>query len=316
MNWLRLFPKILPYRTHTLPVDGRHALYIEECGRQDGLPVIFLHGGPGSGSEPWYRRFFDPSIYHIVLFDQRGCGRSTPHAELRDNTTSHLVDDIEKIRSFLGIERWVVFGGSWGATLALIYAQSYRDHVLGLILRGVFLCRPEDIRWFYQTGASRIFPDYWDDFVAPIPPEERNDLISAYQHRLTGDNEIERMAAARAWATWEMRVAKLITQEDESHLDPYATLALARIENHYFANHGFLTSNQLLAQAHRLSGMAGVIVQGRYDVICPPAQAWGLHRAWPDAKFEIIPDAGHSAKEPGIIDALIRATNDFGAKLA
>ncbi|OBS08261.1 prolyl aminopeptidase [Acidihalobacter prosperus] len=318
MSRLTLFPSILPYRTHALAMDDRHTLYVEECGRPDGLPVVFLHGGPGSGCEPWHRRFFDPAIYRVVLFDQRGSGRSTPHAELRDNTTADLIADIERIREYLQIDRWVVFGGSWGATLGLAYAEAYPKRVLGAILRGVFLCRPEDIEWFYQRGASRLFPDYWADFVAPIPPAERDDLVAAYRRRLTGEDEVARMAAARAWSIWEGRTATLYpnTAVEDHFSDPYVALALARIENHYFVHRGFLEPDQLLARAGRLAGVPGVIVQGRYDAICPLDQAWLLQQAWPDAQLHIVADAGHSAAEPGIIDALVRATNAWGARLA
>lgn len=317
MTFQMLFPEILPYRTHTLAVDGLHKLYVEECGCPEGVPVIFLHGGPGSGCEPWHRRFFDPEIYRIVLFDQRGCGRSTPHASLQDNTTQHLIDDVEHIRRLLGIERWVVFGGSWGATLGLAYAELHPDRVSAAILRGIFLCRSEDIRWFYQDGAGRMFPEFWRDFQGIIPPDERDDLVAAYRKRLVGDDEVARMAAARAWSLWEGRLAKFHPQRGgkDHTLDPYVSLALARIENHYFVNHGFLGVDQLLENAGRLSGIPGVIVHGRYDVICPVDQAWALHLEWPDARLEVIPDAGHSASEPGIIEALIRATNEIGAGL-
>lgn len=318
MNRLPLFPSILPYRTHALAMDERHTLYVEECGRPDGLPVVFLHGGPGSGCEPWHRRFFDPAVYRIVLFDQRGSGRSTPHAELRDNTTMHLIEDIERIREYLEIDRWVVFGGSWGATLGLAYAEAHPSRVRGAILRGIFLCRQEDIDWFYQFGAGRLFPDYWEDFLAPIPPAERGNMVAAYQRRLVGDDEVARMAAARAWSVWEGRTATLYPSPavEEHFSDPYVALALARIENHYFVHHGFLDSGQLLKEADRLADIPGVIVHGRYDAICPLDQAWTLQRAWPDARLEVVPDAGHSAAEPGIIDALVRATNAWGAELA
>ncbi|AOV18185.1 prolyl aminopeptidase [Acidihalobacter aeolianus] len=318
MNRLSLFPNILPYRTHALEVDDRHTLYVEECGRPDGLPVVFLHGGPGSGCEAWHRRFFDPAIYRIVLFDQRGSGRSTPHAELTDNTTAHLVADIERIREYLEIDRWVLFGGSWGATLGLAYAEAHPERVRGAVLRGIFLCRAQDIAWFYQSGAGRLFPDYWQDFLAPIPAAERGDLVGAYRRRLVGEDEVARMAAARAWSLWEGRTATLypnVTVE-EHFADPHVALALARIENHYFVHQGFLEPDQLLAQAGRLAGTPGVIVHGRYDVICPVDQAWALSQAWSGSQLEIVPDAGHSAAEPGIVDALIRATNGLAARLA
>lgn len=313
-----LFPEILPYRTHKLTVNGGHRLYVEECGNPNGLPVVFLHGGPGSGCTSWHRRYFDPEVYRIVLFDQRGCGRSTPHASLEANTTQHLVADIEQIRQSLGINRWMVFGGSWGTTLGLAYAESHPDRVSAVILRGVFLCRPKDIRWFYQEGAKRLFPDFWEDFQGVIPPEERDDLMAAYRMRLVGTDEVSRMAAARAWSLWERRLAKLQFQgaAQDSVSDPYVSLALARIENHYVVNQGFLGVNQLLENAGCLAGIPGVIVHGRYDVICPVEQAWTLHQRWPDSRLEIIPAAGHSAAEPGIVDALIRATNELGTRLA
>ncbi len=313
-----LYPPIQPYRTHHLAVDARHTLYIEECGNPEGLPVVFLHGGPGAGCEPYHRRFFDPERYRIVLFDQRGCGRSTPHAELVDNTTWDLVADMEKIRSELGIDRWLLFGGSWGSTLALAYAQAHADRVRGLVLRGIFLCRAEEIRWFYQQGASRIFPDYWADFVAPVPSSQRDDLLHAYHRLLTGDNEIRRMAAAKAWSVWEGRTATLLPDEAvTSHFsDPHVALSMARIECHYFVNDAFLKPNQLLADAGQLAGIPGIIVHGRYDMICPLENAWQLHRAWDDSELVVVPGAGHSAAEPGIRAALVRACDDFAARLA
>ena len=313
-----LYPELFPYRATHLAVDDIHRLYIEESGRHDGQPVLFLHGGPGSGTESWHRRFFDPGRYRIVLFDQRGCGRSSPHAELRNNTTQELIADIEKIRRHLGIERWLVFGGSWGSTLALAYAEAHPEAVRGLILRGIFLCRDEEIRWFYQRGADRVFPDYWKDFLHPLPPEHRDDPLPAYYELLTGNDEIRRMAAAKAWSTWEGRTATLLPNDGvvEHFARPHIALAMARIEAHYFVHHAFLEPNQLLDQAHRLAGIPGIIVQGRYDMICPMISAWELHRAWPDSELEIVADAGHSAGEPGIIDALVRATDAFAGRRA
>jgi proline iminopeptidase len=312
-----LFPDIRPHATHALAVDGGHELYVEECGNPEGLPVVFLHGGPGGGCEPWHRRFFDPERYRIVLFDQRGCGRSTPHASLEHNTTWELVADTEYIRETLGIERWVVFGGSWGSTLALAYAQTHPERVLAMVLRGIFLCRPDEIRWFYQEGASRIFPDYWADYQAVIPPEERHDMLSAYHRRLTGDNEIKRMAAAKAWSVWEGRAATLLPNPGvvEHFGDPRVALSMARIECHYFMNDAFLGPNQLLDDAHRLEGIPGVIVHGRYDLICPLENAWQLHRAWPGSELEVVANSGHSAGEPGTRAALVTATNRFAAQL-
>lgn len=312
-----LYPPIQPNLTTELAVDARHRLYLEECGDPQGLPVVFLHGGPGSGCEPYHRRFFDPERYRIILYDQRGSGRSKPHAELTDNTTAHLVADLERIREHLGIERWVVFGGSWGSTLGLAYAQAHPARVLGLILRGIFLCRPQEIQWFYQSGASRIFPDHWRAFLAPIPEAERNDLVAAYHRRLTGDNELARMAAAKAWSQWEGRCANLRPKQAviDHFEDPHTALSLARIENHFFVHHAFLEPNQLLEQAHRLKDIPGVIVHGRYDMICPVESAWELHQAWPEAQLRIIPDAGHSAAEPGILQALVETTDRFAEDL-
>ncbi len=312
-----LFPDIRPYATQRLAVGPPHTLYIEECGSPDGLPVLFLHGGPGAGCEPLHRRFFDPQRYRIVLFDQRGCGQSAPHAELTDNTTWHLVADIEKLRVHLGIDRWVVFGGSWGSTLALAYAETHPDRVLGLILRGVFLCRDRDIRWFYQEGASRLFPDLWEHFLAPIPVAERDDLLHAYHRRLTGANELERLRAAKAWSVWE---GSTLTLESNPHLieqfgEARRALGLARIECHYFVNHCFMEPDQLLRDADRLRDIPGVIVHGRYDVVCPLDNAWALHRVWPEAELRIVGAAGHSASEPGIVDALVTATQSFADRL-
>ena len=313
---LTLFPEIQPYATHRLAVDEPHELHVEECGNPQGLPVLFLHGGPGAGFQPWNRRFFDPARYRIVLFDQRGAGRSTPHASLEGNTTPALVADIEKLREFLGIGQWVVFGGSWGSTLALAYAEAYPQRVLGLILRGIFLCRDQDIRWFYQDGASHVYPDHWADYVKVIPEAERGDFLSAYYKRLTGDDEIARMAAAKAWSVWEGVCATLRPNQHvvDHFSDPHVALSLARIEAHYFVNRIFMEENQLLRDAWKLAGIPGVIVHGRYDMICPLDNAFALHEAWPEAELQVIPDAGHSAAEPGIIDALVRAANDFGRR--
>ncbi|HMV40806.1 prolyl aminopeptidase [Plasticicumulans sp.] len=306
-----LYPDIRPYATRRLPVSPLHTLYVEETGTPGGLPVLFLHGGPGAGCQPVHRRFFDPLRYRIVLFDQRGAGQSTPHAELTDNTTTALIADIELLRKTLGIERWVVFGGSWGSTLALAYAEAHPERVLGLVLRGIFLCRPQDIRWFYQSGAGRLFPEAWEDYLAPIPETERGDLVSAYYRRLTGDDEVERMRCAKAWSVWE---GTTLTLRPSPHTvdhfaDPHMALSLARIECHYFMHDSFLAPDQLVRDVSRLAGIPGYIVHGRYDVICPLDGAWALHRAWPGSQLDIIADAGHAATEPGIIDALVRATD-------
>jgi proline iminopeptidase len=313
----KLFPEIKPYATHRLTVDAPHELYVEECGNVMGLPVLFVHGGPGAGCEEFHRRFFDPNLYRIILFDQRGAGRSTPHANLDNNTTPHLVADMEKIREHLGIERWVLFGGSWGSTLSLVYAETHPERVLGLILRGIFLCRPWEIHWFYQEGANRIFPDLWQEFIAPIPEPEHHDLLSAHHRRLTGTDEVARMASAKAWSLWEGRTATLLPNKHVVDFFglPHTALALARIEAHYFAHNSFLEPNQILRNASRLSGIPGTVVHGRYDMVCPIQNAWELARAWPDASFEIIPGAGHSAAETGIVNALVRATIKMAARL-
>ncbi|WP_049631077.1 MULTISPECIES: prolyl aminopeptidase [unclassified Cellvibrio] len=311
------YPEIKPYQRHQIAVEPPHELYVDESGNPDGIPVLFVHGGPGAGCGKYDRRFFDPEVYRIVLFDQRGAGRSRPHAELDNNTTQKLVDDIEVIRKTLGIEKWVLFGGSWGSTLSLVYAQTYPERVLGLILRGIFLCRQEDIHWFYQEGANRLFPDYWEDFVDQIPADERNNILAAYYHRLIGENQIQQMSAAKAWAGWEGRTATLKPCQDvvDSFTEPHRALSLARIEAHYFMNNSFLEPNQILRDAHKLAGIPGVIVHGRYDVICPLDNAYALHQAWPDSELIIIREAGHASREPGIVDALIRATDDMAKTL-
>lgn len=312
-----LFPEIKPNQSFYVTVDSVHELYVEECGNSKGLPVVFLHGGPGAGCEPNHRRFFDPEIFRVILFDQRGAGRSRPHACLQDNTTPHLISDIEMIREHLNIDSWVAFGGSWGSTLALAYAQSHPKRVLALILRGIFLCRPHEIRWFYQEGASRIFPDYWQDFIAPIAAEERNDLLRAYHLRLTGEDEIARMAAAKAWSLWEGRCSNLLANKHTQQFfaNPHVALSLACIESHYFMNNIFLSHNQILRDAYRLTNTPGIIVHGRYDIVCPVENAFDLHRAWPQSQLRILPDAGHSAAEPSITDALLKANADIASLL-
>ena len=313
-----LYPDLEATAIHRLDVGDGHELHIEECGNLGGIPAVFLHGGPGAGIEPYHRRFFDPARYHTVLFDQRGSGRSTPHAGLEAHDTPRLVADIERIREFLGIEHWLVFGGSWGSTLALAYAQAHPERVTGLILRGIFLCRPHEIHWFYQQGASRLFPDFWEDFVAPVAPAHRDDLLHAYHRLLTGEDELMRLRAARAWAAWEARTASLRVNPDvvDHFADPAVALSLARIECHYFVNDAFLSPDQLLRDASRLSGIPGVIVHGRYDAICPVENAWELHRAWPRSELHIVPGAGHSAAEPGIRAALVEATDALARRLA
>ena len=308
------YPPIEPYRQGHLSVSSLHTLYFEEVGNPNGKPAVFLHGGPGGGTIPFYRQFFDPERWRVVLFDQRGCGQSTPHAELTDNTTWDLVDDIERLRSHLSIAQWTVFGGSWGSTLALAYAQRYPQRCAGLILRGIFMLRPKEIRWFYQEGASYIFPDAWEHYLAPIPEDERHDLVSAYYRRLTSPDLDVRQQAARAWAIWEASTSYLIQNpqviERFGH-DQFAD-AFARIECHYFINGGFFQpSDQLLQNVATIRHIPAVIVQGRYDVVCPMTSAWELHRAWPDADLVVVPNAGHSATEPGILSALVEATDRF-----
>ena len=308
-----LYPSIDPYHEFQLKVSELHTLWIEECGNPNGVPAIFLHGGPGAACEKFHRQFFDPLLYRIILFDQRGCGRSTPHAELLDNTTQNLLADIEHIREYLNIEKWLVFGGSWGSTLGLAYAQAYPQHVSGLILRGVFLCRPRDIQWFYQEGASYIFPDLWQNFQNVIPPEEQSDMVYAYFKRLISDNKDVQLEAARAWSIWEGSTSNLITKTSvlDHFSNDHTALSLARIECHYFVNNSFLQLNQLLEDVHKLAGIPGVIVHGRYDVVCPIEQAFALHQVWPEAKFIAAPNSGHSATEPEIVDALVCATDKF-----
>ncbi|MCI0370689.1 MAG: prolyl aminopeptidase [candidate division NC10 bacterium] len=309
-----LYDPIEPYEDGKLAVSPLHTLHYEVCGTPTGTPAVFLHGGPGGGTKPDHRRFFDHAAYRIVLFDQRGAGKSTPHAALEENTTWHLVDDIERLRAHLGIERWVVFGGSWGSTLALAYAETHPERVRALVLRGIFLCRPKEIRWFYQEGASAIFPDRFEEYLAPIPEAERGDLLHAYYQRLTGEHEAVRLAAARAWSVWEGSTLRLVPDPKviAEFDDPHKALALARIECHYFVNNTFFaTDNWLLEHVGAIRRIPGVIVQGRYDVVCPAMSAWELHKAWPEADFVVVPDAGHHALEPGIVDALVSATDRF-----
>jgi proline iminopeptidase len=308
------YPEIEPYRRGKLRVSDEHEIYFEESGNPEGKPAVFVHGGPGGGTDAKQRRFFDPARYRIVLFDQRGCGKSTPHASLVDNTTWHLVSDMEALREHLKIEKWQVFGGSWGSTLALAYAEKHPDRVTELILRGIFLLRRWEIDWFYQEGASALFPDAWESYLEPIPVEERGDMIQAYYRRLTGDDLAVKQAAARAWSVWEGSTSFLFQNEDYIRRcagDAFS-IAFARIECHYFVNRGFFERDaQLIEDVGRIRHIPGVIVQGRYDVVCPLKSAWDLHRAWPEADLRIVPDAGHSAFEPGILHELISATDQF-----
>ena len=312
-----LYPEIKPYARHELAVDAVHTLYIEECGTEEGIPVLFVHGGPGAGCESYHRQFFDPTVYRVVLFDQRGSGRSTPHASLDNNTTAHLLADMEAIREHLGIKQWVVFGGSWGATLGLVYAETHPDRTLALILRGIFLCRSAEIDWFYREGANRLFPDYWQDFIAPIPENERHDLLRAHYKRLIGNDEIARMASAKAWSIWEGRVSNLMQKKSVVDFfgSPRTALSLARIEAHYFVHDSFLEENQILDNIDSLKDIPGFIVHGRYDIVCPLVSAWELYQAWPAAEFFIVPDAGHSATEHGTIAALVNATQRMARQL-
>jgi proline iminopeptidase len=308
-----LYPPLQPYDQGFL-VRGEHRIYYEQCGNPRGKPALFVHGGPGGGGDENARRFFDPDGYRIINFDQRGAGRSRPAASLDDNTTWALTADMEALRELLEIDRWLVFGGSWGSTLALAYAQSYPAAVSQLVLRGIFLLRRRELDWFYQNGASNLFPEQWQQFIAPIPAAERDDLLAAYHRRLTGEDERLRMQAARAWSIWEGATSSLLANEKlvEHFSDPQFALALARIETHYFVNGGFLErEDQLLAGAARIRHIPGVIVQGRYDVVCPIMTAWELAQHWPEASFRIVADAGHSAYEPGITHELIRATDEF-----
>ncbi|MBB5392014.1 MULTISPECIES: prolyl aminopeptidase [unclassified Herbaspirillum] len=307
------YPPIEPYDQGLLDVGDGHRVYWEVCGNPRGKPVVLLHGGPGGGISPSHRRLFNPEKYRIVLFDQRGCGRSLPHANLEANTTWDLVADIERLREMLKIEKWQVFGGSWGSTLALAYSQTHPERVTELVLRGIFLLRKAELDWYYQEGASWMAPDRWDEFLAPIPEAERGDLMSAYRKRLTGADEAAKLEAARAWSRWEASTITLVPDEQmiDSFNDALFALAFARIENHYFVNRGFMEEGQLLANASRLKGIPGVIVQGRYDLATPARSAWDLAKAWPDAQLHMIDSAGHAYSEPGILDKLIRATDAF-----
>jgi len=313
------YPEIEPYTNGQLDVGDGQQMYFEVSGNPDGKPVVFLHGGPGGATSPKNRRVFDPAAYRIVLLDQRGCGLSTPHvadgADLSVNTTPKLIADIETLRVHLGIERWQVFGGSWGSTLSLAYAQEHPQRVTELVLRGIFLLRRSEIDWYYNGGAAHLFPELWEDFLAPIPEAEREDLVEAYHRLLHSPDGPTAERAAVAWSSWEGATSSLLPRPERvaENSEPRFALAFARIENHYFRHGGFLGEGQLLRRADRLAGIPGVIVQGRYDVVCPATSAWALHQAWPDAQLHIIDDAGHSFDEPGITHALIEATDAFRA---
>ncbi len=316
-----LYPPIEPYDSGMLDVGDGNRIYWELVGNPDGKPAVFLHGGPGAGCSPDHRRLFDPDRYRVMLFDQRNCGRSTPHAslvstDLHANTTWTLVEDIERLRRMAGVDRWLVFGGSWGSALALAYAEQHPERVSELVLRGIFTLRNEELRWFYQSGASYLFPDAWEHYLAPIPEDERDDLIGAYARRLNSPDPRVRLEAARAWSVWEGSTLTLYPNERirAAHAEPDYALAFARIENHFFVHGGFFSPGQLLENAHRLADIPGVIVQGRYDVCTPPKTAFDLHRAWPQAEFHLVDDAGHAFSEPGILHRLIEATDRFAER--
>ena len=310
----QLYPKIEPYNQFDLKVSDLHTNHVEESGNINGKPVIFLHGGPGGGIEPVYRQYFDPEKWRIIIFDQRGCGQSTPHAELQENTTWDLIADIEKIRQHLEIDKWVVFGGSWGSTLSLSYAITHPDRCKALVLRGIFMIRKKEINWFYQDGTSNIYPDAWEHYLRPIPEDERHDLVAAYYKRLTSNDDSVRIEAAKAWSIWEASTSKLIQSEESIHAfeDAKVAEAFARIECHYFTNRGFFDTDEwLLENVDKIRHIPTVIVQGRYDVVCPMISAWELHRAFPEADFEIVQDAGHSMTEKGIAAKLVEYTDKF-----
>lgn len=309
-----MYPEIQPYSQGFLNTEDGHHVYWELCGNPAGKPAIFLHGGPGGGCSPAHRRLFNPERYNILLFDQRGCGRSTPHASLDNNTTWDLVADIERLRTeVLETDKMLVFGGSWGSTLALAYAQTHPQCVSELIVRGIFTVRREELEWFYQEGASWLFPDQWENYLAPIPTEERHDLMAAYRKRLTASDRQVQLEAAQAWTQWESHTITLLpnTAHLLEHAADDAALAFARIENHYFVHHGFMDEGQLLRDAHLLQDIPGVIIQGRYDICTPAKTAWELHKAWPKAEFHLVDDAGHAFDEPGILTRLLAATDKF-----
>ena len=314
MNSSLLYPAIEPYETGMLDVGDGHRVYWERCGTKGAKPVVFLHGGPGGGASPLHRRLFDPARYDILVFDQRGCGRSTPHACLEANTTWDLVADIERLREMVGVERWQVFGGSWGSTLALAYAETHPNRVSELILRGVYMVTKRELDWYYRFGVSEMFPEKWERFQAPIPEAERGDMIAAYRKRLTGEDEAAKLACAKAWSTWEAETIKLIPSAELSaaFADAHFALAFARIENHFFVHRCWLEEGQLLNDAHRLAGIPGTIVHGRYDMPCPARTAYELSKAWPDADLHIVEGAGHAFDEAGILERLIEATDRFG----
>jgi len=305
-----LYTEIQPFQKHTIETDSLHRIYVEECGNVDGIPVIFLHGGPGSGCKENHRRYFNPEKYRIILFDQRGCNRSTPQGSTENNTTSDLIDDMERIRRHLGVDRWLVFGGSWGATLGLLYAEIFPGEVTGLILRGTFLARQRDLDWFAKGGAGRIFPDYWEEFTSVIPAEERDDLVSAYHRRIHGNDENEKKRCARSWSDWASRVVtwNLKGEKEEEH-DAETILHEASIETHYAKNRYFITENRILDDGDRLPKVPTIIIHGRRDLTCLPEASWSLYKRLPHSELVILPDAGHLAGEPAMVDALVQATD-------
>ncbi len=315
---MSMYPEIKPYSQHSLQVDNTHTLHIEECGNPFGIPALFLHGGPGGGYQAIHRQFFNPEHYRIILFDQRGCGKSRPHACLTNNTTAHLIEDIEKIRRHLEIDEWLLFGGSWGSTLSLLYAQAYPERVLGLILRGIFLCRKRDIDWFYQEGADRVYPEYWQDYFTPIPEDKRENMVAAYHEVLTSDDEIARMRAAEAWSIWEGRTSNLVTNRQvvDHFGDPLHALAMARIECHYFFHEAFIEENQILRNCDAIQSLPISIIHGRHDMVCPIEQAFELSQCVANAKLIVCEASGHSAMEVEITEALVNETDLFAEKLA
>ncbi|QEE47258.1 prolyl aminopeptidase [Rhizobium sp. WL3] len=310
------YPEIEPFETGMLDVGDGHQVYWERFGTRGAKPAVFLHGGPGGAISPTQRRLFDPALYDVILFDQRGCGKSTPHASIEANTTWHLVADIERLRELMGVETWLVFGGSWGSTLALAYAETHPERVSELVLRGIYTLTRAELDWYYQFGVSEMFPDKWERFIAPIPENERHEMMAAYRRRLTGTDREEQLRCAVAWSTWEGETITLLPNPDYSDhfYDPEFALAFARIENHFFVHAGWLEEGQLLRDAYKLKDIPGVIIHGRYDMPCPAKYAWALHKAWPKADFHLIEGAGHAYLEPGILDQLIRATDRFAGK--
>ncbi len=311
-----LYPEIEPFETGTLDVGDGHQIYWERVGTKGAKPAVFLHGGPGGTISPNHRRLFDPTLYDVILFDQRGCGKSTPNASLEANTTWHLVADMERLREMAGFDKWLVFGGSWGSTLSLVYAETHPERVSELVVRGIYTLTRAELEWYYQFGVSEMFPDKWERFLAPIPQDERGDMMAAYRKRLVGNDRREQIEAAKAWSIWEGETITLLPEPSTS--DPFAqddyAVAFARIENHYFVHGGWLEEGQLLRDAYRLKDISGTIIHGRYDMPCPAKYAWLLHKAWPKADFHLIEGAGHAYSEPGILDSLIRATDRYAGK--